>query len=334
MNVKKIMPVFLAVLIVFPAMTRTEWLIYLRNIATHWQWYVLRPAYCDKIILTVIRMRRRHRRRAGQAGPQGGGAGGGAVPEPAPRAGADPQFLASDFFDARDAVQVKYEMVRKVRAGGVPVTEAAAAFGYSRPAYYTAAAALESSGLEGLVPARPGPRGAHKLTEEICAWAEEQLAADPGLRPAQLPDLIEEAFGVRVHPLFGRAGAGPPPGAALQKPRKVPAREMRKEDDPSPSLLPSPGHAAAEPGARPDARPGHRPRRRAGRPLRGTAPMLPCTHAPRRSRSASACSPARASPPEQRTLAVWPSRSRRRPGGCPAPPRPSPPGSRHQWPPS
>jgi hypothetical protein len=28
---------------------------------------------------------------------------------------------------------------------------------------------------------------------------------------------------------------------------------MRKEDDPSPSLLTSPGHAAAEPGARPDA---------------------------------------------------------------------------------
>ena len=119
---------------------------------------------------------------------------------PHPEQVTDPEFLASDFFDARDAVQVKYEMVRKVRAGGAPVTEAAAAFGYSRPAYYAAAAALESSGLEGLVPARPGPRGGHKLTEEILAWAEEQLAADPALRPAQLPDLIEDAFGVRVHP--------------------------------------------------------------------------------------------------------------------------------------
>ena len=112
----------------------------------------------------------------------------------------DPAFLAGDFFDARDAVQVKYEMVRRVKAGGAPVTEAAAAFGYSRPAYYEAASALERSGLEGLVPARPGPRGAHKLTEEILAWAQEQLAADPALRPAQLPDRIEDAFGVRVHP--------------------------------------------------------------------------------------------------------------------------------------
>jgi len=119
---------------------------------------------------------------------------------PHPEQVTDPEFLASDFFDARDAVQVKYEMVRKVKAAGAPVTTAAAAFGYSRPSYYEAAAALESAGLEGLVPARPGPRGGHKLTEEILAWAEEQLAASPAPRPAQLPDRIEEAFGVRVHP--------------------------------------------------------------------------------------------------------------------------------------
>jgi len=79
---------------------------------------------------------------------------------PHPEQVTDPAFLASEFFDARDAVQVKYEMVRKVKADGAPVTAAAAAFGYSRPAYYEAASALERSGLEGLVPARPGPRPA------------------------------------------------------------------------------------------------------------------------------------------------------------------------------
>jgi transposase len=119
---------------------------------------------------------------------------------PHPERVRDPGFLASDFFDARDAAQVKYEMVRLVKADGAPVTEAAAAFGYSRPAYYQAAAALESSGLEGLVPARPGPRGGHKLTEEILIWAEQQLAARPALRPAQLAGPVEQAFGVRVHP--------------------------------------------------------------------------------------------------------------------------------------
>ena len=119
---------------------------------------------------------------------------------PHPERVTDPAFLAREFFDARDAVQVKYEMVRRVTVDGAPVTATAAAFGYSRPAYYQAAAALAASGLDGLVPAKPGPRGGHKLTGEILTWAEQQLAASPGLRPAQLVPLIEESFGVRVHP--------------------------------------------------------------------------------------------------------------------------------------
>src|SRR6266436_8603673 len=104
---------------------------------------------------------------------------------PHPEQVRDPAFLASEFFDARDVVQVKYEMVRRVEAEGAPVTATAAAFGYSRPAYYQAAAAVQESGLEGLVPGKPGPRGGHKLTEEILAWAEERLAAGPALRAAQ-----------------------------------------------------------------------------------------------------------------------------------------------------
>ena len=119
---------------------------------------------------------------------------------PHPEQVTDEAFLAEEFFDARDMVQVKYEMVRRVTVDGAPVTAAAAAFGYSRPSYYQAAAALAESGLDGLVPARPGPRGGHKLTGEILTWAEQQLAADPGLRPASLAGPIAAEFGVRVHP--------------------------------------------------------------------------------------------------------------------------------------
>jgi hypothetical protein len=63
---------------------------------------------------------------------------------PHPEQVSDETFLAEEFFDARDAVQVKYEMVRRVLADGEPVTVAAAAFGYSQPSYYQAAAALAS----------------------------------------------------------------------------------------------------------------------------------------------------------------------------------------------
>ena len=135
---------------------------------------------------------------------------------PHPEQVRDPGFGSSEFFDARDAVQVKYEMVRKVKADGAPVTAAAAAFGYSRPSYYEAAAALERSGLEGLVPPRPGPRGAHKLTEQILAWAEQRLAAGPACARRNWP-ADRGIFRRARAPPVGRESAGPPPGAALQK---------------------------------------------------------------------------------------------------------------------
>jgi hypothetical protein len=130
----------------------------------------------------------------------------------------DEAFLAEEFFDARDAVQVKYEMVRRITVDGAPVTATAAAFGYSRPSYYQAAAALAESGSEGLVPARPGPRGGHKLTEQILTWAEQRVAADPALKPADLTGPIAGEFGGARAPPLRRARASPPPGA-LQRPR-------------------------------------------------------------------------------------------------------------------
>jgi transposase len=61
------------------------------------------------------------------------------------------------------------------------------------------AAALDAGGLAGLVPARPGPRRAHKLTEEVVAFVRERRAAEPALRSVDLVEAIAERFGVRVH---------------------------------------------------------------------------------------------------------------------------------------
>ena len=112
----------------------------------------------------------------------------------------DEGFRASEFFDARDLVQVKYEMVRRARVDGVPVSRSAAAFGFSRPSFYQAAAALDAHGLAGLVPARPGPRRAHKLTGEVVEFARAAREDDPGLRSADLVELIADRFGISVHP--------------------------------------------------------------------------------------------------------------------------------------
>ena len=117
-----------------------------------------------------------------------------------PEAVRDEAFLGSEFLDARDIVQVKYEMVRRVRMEGEAVSHSAAAFGFSRPSFYEAAASIDTGGLAALVPARPGPRRAHKLSDEVVAYARAQLEADPSLRSVDLVTLIEERFGVRVHP--------------------------------------------------------------------------------------------------------------------------------------
>ena len=119
---------------------------------------------------------------------------------PHPEAVTDEVFSSQEFFDARDAVQVKYEMVRRVRVDRVSVSAASEAFGYSRPSFYQAAAALDEQGLDGLTASKPGPRGGHKITAQVIAFAEEQLSADPALRPADLVDTIAQRFGVRVHP--------------------------------------------------------------------------------------------------------------------------------------
>jgi len=95
---------------------------------------------------------------------------------------------------------VKYEMVRRVRVDGEAVTRSAGAFGFSRPSFYEAAAALEAGGLAGLVPGRPGPRRAHKLTEEVMAFTRQRLEIDPSLRSVDLVEAIAEQFGLGVHP--------------------------------------------------------------------------------------------------------------------------------------
>lgn len=119
---------------------------------------------------------------------------------PRPEAVTDEQFGSSEFFDVRDLVQVKYEMVRRARVDGDTVSRSVAAFGFSRPSFYEAARSLDEGGLAALVPARPGPRRAHKLTDEVVAFTRRLLESDPSLRSVDLVEAIAERFGVRVHP--------------------------------------------------------------------------------------------------------------------------------------
>lgn len=119
---------------------------------------------------------------------------------PRPDAVEDERFEHSDFFDSRDLVQVRYEMLRRVRTEGRPVTETASRFGVSRPTYYKVSRDFDRGGLAALLPQKRGPKGGHKLTVEVLDELQSALDADPLLSLAALAEIVRSRFGLRVHP--------------------------------------------------------------------------------------------------------------------------------------
>ena len=117
---------------------------------------------------------------------------------PCPEAVSDPLFQDSEFFDPRDLLQVRYEMVRSA-AAGTAIKEAAVRFGTSVSTCVRANRAFRKDGLRGLIPRRRGPRGPHKITAEIIAFVEEYRREHGPVGLATLVPLIAESFGVKVH---------------------------------------------------------------------------------------------------------------------------------------
>ena len=118
---------------------------------------------------------------------------------PHPEGVRDELFVENEFFDARDLVQVKYEMLRRVRRERWPVSRCARTFGFSRPSFYKALAAFRERGLAGLLPRRRGPRQGHKLTDEVMDFVAQARTEDPSLGMLALIDLLRQRFGVAVH---------------------------------------------------------------------------------------------------------------------------------------
>ena len=277
--------------------------------------------------------------RGARGGPEGDGAARVAVPEPAPRAG------------HRSGVPGR-RVLRRPRRGAGQVRDGARRHAWTArrspprrrrsgtPGRRTTRPLLPwpPPGCTGLVPARPGPRGGHKLTGQVLAWAEEQLAADPQLKAAALAGPIAGGIrGARAPPLRG-AGAGPPPGAPQKPLTHPPATAGRRTARPCPRDL----HLAARllnRASPPGCRPGSCSRRRAGRPLRAAASCCPARtrdRVPARARRAHRQGrhrlAARPGPPGPRGR---PDTPRTAGGAAPPPARPGRrPRCRAQWPPS
>jgi hypothetical protein len=193
------------------------------------------------------------RRRGQETGPQGGGADAGALPEPAPRAGDRPGIPGQ-------------RLLRRPGRGAGQVRDGAQGQGWRRPGH---------RGRRGVRVLPPGllrrGRGAGVGRARRAGAGQARAARRPQADQAD-PRLGRGAAGRRPGAAPG-AAAGPDRGrlrraratpvrsrkrwpaarSATPKAADLPARETRKEGNPSLSLLPSPGHAAAEPGTCLDA---------------------------------------------------------------------------------
>ena len=118
---------------------------------------------------------------------------------PHPERVRDELFLSNAFFDPRDLVQVKYEMLRRVHEDGLTVSESAARFGLSRPTWYHAQRAWESGGMPALLPDKRGPRRPHKLNDEVVEALRSAKTEQPNLTTTDLIALVRARFGLAVH---------------------------------------------------------------------------------------------------------------------------------------
>jgi transposase len=112
----------------------------------------------------------------------------------------DHLFQSYAFFDPDDALQVKYEMLRRVERDGYSVSQAVKDFGCSRRHFYALQHQFAAQGFQGLVPKKRGPKGAHKLTDAIVDCLDKAREDLPCPKAAELARRVHEHFGLSVHP--------------------------------------------------------------------------------------------------------------------------------------
>ena len=109
-------------------------------------------------------------------------------------------FNASPFFDAKDLVQVKYEMLRAVMKDGIGVTCVAEKFGFSRKTYYQIDKAFAEGGLYALMPKKTGPKGPNKLRGEVSNFIDSYVSRHDNAKAKEIAAQLEASLGSRIHP--------------------------------------------------------------------------------------------------------------------------------------
>ena len=108
-------------------------------------------------------------------------------------------FRHGIFFDPQDLVQVKYEMLRSVAKDNLSVSEASKKYGLSRQTYYINKEAVEKAGIMALIPQKPGPKHATKLTDDGKTFIDSFVQSHPKATLKDINEALAQNTGITVH---------------------------------------------------------------------------------------------------------------------------------------
>jgi transposase len=118
---------------------------------------------------------------------------------PNPETVIDELFRTNEFFDPRDHLQVRYEMIRRHRVDKITIKEAARQFGVSRVTFHKFASMFDKEGIIGLISHKPGPQNPHKCTHEIIEFVTNKRKNEPKITMKTIISEVNEEFGVTLH---------------------------------------------------------------------------------------------------------------------------------------
>jgi len=107
-------------------------------------------------------------------------------------------FATHPFFDPKDRVQVKYEMLRAHELEGIGLGRACEQFGFSRESYGQILWRFRQQGIAGLFGQKPGRKRPLKATAQIREFLRAERDRDSSLSVEQLITRCRDERGVAL----------------------------------------------------------------------------------------------------------------------------------------
>ncbi len=104
----------------------------------------------------------------------------------------------SDFFDPKDIVQVKYELLRRCEVDGRDVAATCLDFGFSRTTYYKVQQAFLSGGMPSLMGRQRGRPKPIKVTDVVLGYTIAEKAKNPKLTAKDMAAALDARYHVHL----------------------------------------------------------------------------------------------------------------------------------------